>query len=141
MKVTSSFKIWLYLDQLLKPEEQIMYWHAALGGLGGLITAANPSFRTSLFQYHLFRYHVLEDTTLPSPGFPPFYSPEFFSKIRQVHQDTPLNVSQLTEKQWYQILMEDTFMAESDRGEKQQILCRVERANQGTDCPAAGRGR
>ena len=147
-KVTSSVKSWLYQDQLLKPEEQIMYRHAALGGLGvhsvqlkaqaGLIrsfleTAVNPSFRTSLFHYQLFRYHVLEDTTLPNPGFPPFYSPEFFSKIRQVHQDTPLNVSHLTEKQWYQILMEDTFMAESDGGVMQQILCRVERTKPETD--------
>ena len=73
------------------------------------------------------------DTTLPDPGFPPFYSPEFFSKIRQVHQDSPLNVSHLTEKQWYQILMEENFMEESDRGVRQHIMCRVERASPGTD--------
>ena len=85
-KVTSAVKSWLYQDQLLKPEEQIMYRHASLGGLGvhsvqlkaqaGLIrsfleTAVNPSFRSSLFHHQLFRYHVLDDTSLPDPGFPP----------------------------------------------------------------------
>ena len=33
-KVTSAVKSWLYQDQLLKPEEQIMYRQASLGGLG-----------------------------------------------------------------------------------------------------------
>ena len=95
-KVTSLVKRWLYQDQFIKPEEIVMYRPPSYGGLGvqnvqlkaqaGLIksfleTATNSTFRQSLFHSILFRYHVLGDTTLPNPGFPPFYSQNFFSKI------------------------------------------------------------
>ena len=106
-KVTSLVKSWLYQDQLLKPEEFVMHRGPSLGGLGvnnvklkaqaGLIrtfleTASNPNFIRSLYHSLLFRYHVLGETTLPDPGFPPFYSPEFFDKICQVHVNAQLNV-------------------------------------------------
>ena len=42
------------------------------------------------------------------PGYPPFYPKEFFSKIREVHLETPLNVAMMTQKQWYRFLLEDT---------------------------------
>ena len=148
-KVTSLVKSWLYQDQLLKPEEFVMHRGPSLGGLGvnnvklkaqaGLIrtfleTASNPTFRRSLYHSLLFRYHVLGETTLPDPGFPPFYSPEFFDKIRQVHVDTPLNVSAMSEKQWYQVLLEDNCTMEVDmEGNSRVKQCRVERASPGTD--------
>ena len=126
-----------------------MHRHPSLGGLGvhnvqlkaqaGLIrtlleTAVNPAFRTSLFHSTLYRYHVLGETTLPNPGFPPFYCQDFFAKIREVHLETPLNVSKMTEKQWYRVLLEDNCTMEvDDNGQSNNTLCRVERASQLTD--------
>ena len=148
-KITSLVKSWLYQDQLLKPEEFVIHRGPSLGGLGvhhvqlkaqaGLIrtfleTAINPTFRTSLYHSLLFRYHVLGETSLPNPGFPPFYSPEFFAKIRQVHVETPLNVSRMSEKEWYQVLLEDncTMMVDIE-GNSSNKMCRVERASPEAD--------
>ena len=144
-KITSLVKSWLYQDQLLKPEEMIMYRPPSLGGLGvlqvnakaqaGLIrsfleTAINPTFRTSQYHSILYRYHVLEETSLPDPGCPPFYNAAFFAKIRQVHQESPLNVAKMTLKQWYLLLLEDSCTMEVDtEGRRSYIKCRVEKAN------------
>ena len=114
--ITSSIKSWLYADQLFKPEEMIMYRPPTYGGLGvhnvkwkalaGLIrsfleTACNTKFQTSLFHSQLYRYHVLDDHTILNPGFPPFYNEEFFKIIKDVHENSPLNVAHMSEKQWY----------------------------------------
>jgi hypothetical protein len=148
-KITSLVKSWLYQDQLLKPEELVMHRHPSLGGLGvhhvklkaqaGLIrtfleTASNPNFRSSLFHSILYRYHVLGETELPYLGFPPFYSQDFFAKIRKVYLETPLNVSKMSEKQWYRVLLEDYCTMEvDDDGQQNNILCRIERASPITD--------
>ena len=88
-KITSSVKSWLYADQLLKPEEMVMFRPAVWGGLGvlnvkykamaGLIktfleTAGHDKFRSSLYHTLLFRYHVLQDRSIQNPESPPFYS-------------------------------------------------------------------
>ena len=70
---------------------------------------------------------------MPDPGFPPFYSAEFFSKIRHIHEESPLNVAVMTEKQWYQLLLEDNCTMEEVNGQRIPIKCRVERANTETD--------
>ena len=132
-KITSSVKSWLYADQLLKPEEMVMYRPSSFGGLGvlnvkfkamaGLIksfleTAGNDKFRSSLYHTLLFRYHVLLDRSIPNPGIPPFYSKDFFSKIQKVHQESPLNIFYMTEKDWYTLLLEENCIMEvgnSDR--------------------------
>ena len=77
-KITSSAKLWMYADMLLKPEEKIMHRPVTTGGLGvhhvrskglaGLIrtfleTACNPKLLHSLIHEVLFRYHVLQDMT------------------------------------------------------------------------------
>ena len=121
-KISSSIKSWLYADQLLKPEELVMFRPATFGGLGihhvklkslaaltrtFLETACNPSFQNSLYHSNLFRFHVLEDSSVPDPGIPLFYSLEFFKKIREVHKNSPLDITKMSEKQWYQLLLED----------------------------------
>ena len=143
-KITSLIKSWLYADMLLKPEELIMYRPPSHGGLGiqnvklkamaGMITtfletAGNPKFMQSLFHSILFRYHVLDETSLPDPGFPPYYSKEFFCKIRQVHLESPMNVFHMTEKMWYRLLLEDNCIME----EGEYIKCRVERMTPNTE--------
>ena len=148
-KITSLIKSWLYQDQFLKPEELVMHRHPSVGGLGihnvlikaqaGLIktfleTATNSKFRGSLFHTILFRYHILGDTSLPNPGFPPFYSADFFSKIRQVHDETPLNVATMSEGQWYQLFLQDNCtMEEGDGDQRKLIMCRVERSKPEVD--------
>ena len=79
-KITSNVKSWLYADQLLKPEEHVMYRPPSYGGLGvinvkmkamaGLIksfleTAGNEKFLQSLYHTILFKVNVLEDTPKP----------------------------------------------------------------------------
>ena len=100
---------------LIKPEELIMSRPATFGGLGvhnvnikalaGLITtfletACNPKYRESLYHSSLFRFHILEDRCIPDPGMPPFYSPKFIQNIKNVHNNSPLNVSIMTQRQW-----------------------------------------
>ena len=48
----------------------------------------------------------MENREIPDPGRPPYYSEAFFSIIKDVHKNTPLNVTWITLKQWYQILLE-----------------------------------
>ena len=130
--ISSQVKSWLYADMLEKPEEMVAHRPISAGGLGlhsvkyraqamliktFLETAVNPKFFKSLFHSTLFRYHVLGETDLPDPGYPPYYSKEFFLTIKSVHENTPLNVSTLSSKQWYQLLVEDNLtmgQAEAD---------------------------
>ena len=148
-KLTSSAKSWMYADMLLKPEEKVLHRPVNSGGLGvlhvktkalaGLIrtfleTACNPKFRHSMYHELLFRYHVLEDRSISNPGFPPFYNEEFFITIRQVHQDSPLNVANMTEGQWYRLLLEDKVTMEHIEGVGRKLIpCRVELANSDID--------
>ena len=120
-----------------------MFRPPSYGGLGlhnvqwkstaGLIktfleTACNPKYQTSLFHSLLYRYHVLEDHSVPNPGFPPYYNRDFFSIIRKVHRETPLNVSQMSEKQWYTYLVEEnvTMQTTGDSESRNYIPCNAE---------------
>ena len=147
-KITSLVKSWLYADMLLKPEEMIMYCPPSYGGLGihnfklkaqaGLIkffleTAGHSKFIQSLYHNVLYRYHVNDETSLPNPGFPPYYSKDFFRKIRQVHLETPLNIFQMSEKMWYTLLLDDSCTMEEGEQGHVFIELRVERANQNVD--------
>ena len=148
-KITSLAKSWLYADMLLKPEEMVMVRPVTSGGLGvhhvgmkalaGLIktfleTASNPKFQHSLYHELLFRYHVLEDSSITNPGFPPYYSEAFFTTIRQVHQDSPLNVSTMSEGQWYQLLLEDKVTMQVRENQSRQVIpCRAELVSPATD--------
>ena len=148
-KITSNVKRWLYGDMLLKPEEIIMSRPTSFGGLSvhnvgvkalaGLITtfletACNPKYRRSLYHSNLFRFHVLDDNSIPDPGFPPFYSKNFFQVIKKVHTESALNVCVMSEGQWYRLLLEDNVtMEEMENGQRKYIGCRVELASPETD--------
>ena len=71
-----------------------------------LAQAISPLFTTNVYLNSLYRWHVLENREIPDPGRPPYYSEAFFSIIKDVHKNTPLNVTWITLKQWYQILLE-----------------------------------
>ena len=114
---------------LLKPQELILYRPTELGGLGlynvkirpiamlihtFLAQAISPLFTTNFYLNSLFRLHVLEAREIPDPGRPPYYSEAFFSTIQYVHKNTPLNVTWITVKQWYQLLLERGITHTSD---------------------------
>ena len=105
--INSKVKSWLYADQLIKPEEKVLFRPVQYGGLGLLSvqvraqaclfksfleTAANPNFQQNLYHATLFKYYVLGDRTLPDPGLPPYYPASFFSTLCKVSQETPLNI-------------------------------------------------
>ena len=119
--ITSSIKSWLYQDQLEKPQELMLYRQAELGGLGVhhvkmramamlihtfLSQAICPNFTTNQYYNTLYRWHVLEERNMADPGHPPYYSLSFFNTIKDIHLNTPLNVTWITVKQWYQLLLE-----------------------------------
>ena len=148
-KINSNVKSWIYGDQFLKPEERILFRPPSYGGLGVhsvklkaqaaltrsfLETACHPKFIRSLYHSSLFRYHVMGDESIPDPGFPPFYPREFFAKIREVHQETPLNVATMSQKQWYRVLLEGSCTMEmGESGQMQFIKSRAELSSPGTD--------
>ena len=144
--MTSKCKSWCYQDLLQKPSEVILYREVEQGGLGlyhiesrgmanlistFLQTAANSRFNQSLIHSHLYRYHVQEEHKLPNPGFPPYYSQHFFSMIKKVKNNTPLNPVYMTMREWYKFLLEEkvTMRDIYDEGRKELVPCRVEAAD------------
>ena len=149
-KIHSHVKSWVYGDQFLKPEEKVLFRPPSYGGLGVhhaklkaqaaltrsfLETACHPNFIHSLYHSNLYNFHVLRETSIPDPGFPPFYPKDFFEKIREVHLEKPLNVTTMTQKQWYTLLLEDCCTMELREGEttRKYIRTKVELASPVTD--------
>ena len=147
--ISSSLKSWLYADMLEKPSEAVLYRPISYGGLGVLNpkyralaslirsfmeTAANPKFRRNHYHEQLYRFHVLEESDLPDPGFPPYYSPEFFSMIKKAKNETPLNVTTMSISQWSRLLVEDnlTMFTLADHT-MEFIPCKAELASPSTD--------
>ena len=152
--VTSSVKSWLYADVFEKPSEGVMCRPAYYGGLGVtsvkfkaqailiktfLETAAIPKFRHSLLHSNLFKFHVLGDSSIPDPGFLPYYQPHFFNTIKYVHEQTPLNVLSMTTSQWVRILTEEGLTMEMVGTRQQFIPCRAETMSPETDWAASWR--
>jgi hypothetical protein len=148
--ITSKVKAWLYADQLEKPEEIVLYRPASQGGLGlhhvefkakamltrsFLETATNPNFNHSLYHTSLYRYHVLQERDIADPGIPPNYSPEFFSTIRSVHENSPFNIATMSSSQWYTHLLEKllTMPSLDEISTRKYIACRTELANSDND--------
>ena len=151
--INSQVKSWLYQDCLEKPSELVLYRNTEAGGLGlfnvkirslallirsFLETASNPKFRHSLLHEVLFRYHVLGETCLPNPGFLPYYDQNFFNTIKHYQDTCPLNISVMTTKQWYQILLEDRALMQPGAAGAPQVLLpvRVEQLVPEQDWPA-----
>ena len=145
--INSCVKSWLYADLLEKPSEAVMCRPSSYGGLGVysvrykakallirtfLETAVMPKFRHSLLHSSMFRFHVLEDTTVPDPGYLPYYSPSFFETIKRVHEATPHDVTTMSIKQWVQVLTEDYLTMEVAET-KTYRPCRVEISSPSTD--------
>ena len=97
-----------------------------------LETAAIPQFRHSLLHSAMFRCHVLQDSSVPDPGFLPYYAAAFFQTIRQVHLDTPLNVLSMSTSKWVRLLTKEGLTMETNVI-RQYIPCRAELSSPTTD--------
>ena len=88
-QILSNIKSWIYADQLIKPEELVLYRSRQLGGLGlvnvkyramaeliksFLDTAINSKFKRNLYHHALYRWHIEDDRDIPNPGKPPYFS-------------------------------------------------------------------
>ena len=93
-----------------------------------LETAAHPSFQHSQFHTILYRIHILGDDTIPEPPkTPPYFPPSFFQTIRQVKDNTPLNITTMTTAQWYRYMVEQELtMQEMDNNSREYIKSRAE---------------
>lgn len=141
--ITSKLKSYCYQDLFQKPSEVLLYRRVEEGGLGlhhvqskgqahlistFIQTAASKRFRNSLFHSWLYRFHVEGDTSLPDPGYPPYYDQRFFDVIRFVKDKTPLNPVYMSVKEWYLLLLEKnvTRREVDQEGRTELIPCRVE---------------
>ena len=140
--ITSKLKAWLFMDQFEKPEDIITYRPTSQGGLGldnikfraqsrlitsFLETSTNPKYIHSLYHEVLFKYHIMEDRSYPNPGLPPYYSESFFNTIRKVREQGTLNISKMSSKEWYRVLLEDNLTMETkENGQRTYIRCRAE---------------
>ena len=147
--ITSKIKSWLFMDQFEKPEDIIIYRPASHGGLGldnvkykaqsrlltsFLETSTNSKFTHSLYHEALFKYYVLEDRSFPDPGLPPYYPISFFQVIKDMKEQGTLNISKMSSKDWYRVLLEDNITMETDAdGNRSFIKCRAELQHQHND--------
>lgn len=128
-KITSNIKSWVYADQLEKPEEIVLYRRREAGGLqminvkyramaelikAFLDTSINPNFIRNIYHRALYDWHVEEIRSIPDPGRPPYYSPEFFKAIKTVKEEGLLRISGMSSGMWYRALMENYLTAEVD---------------------------
>ena len=87
-----------------------------------LSQAISPLFKPNTYYNTLYRWHVLGERDITDPGRPPYYSAAFFSIIKEVKENTPLNVAHLSVKQWYRLLMEKEVTHTSDDPSSPPVL-------------------
>ena len=52
---------------------------------------------------------------------PPYYSQDFFTRIQKVHEESPLNILKMKEKDWYRVLLEDYCTMEIDNNTGERV--------------------
>ena len=128
----------------------ISYRQVELGGLGlhyvktkamamlihtFIAQAISSRYITNQYHKYMYKWHLLGERDFPCPGTPPFYSSAFFKLIKDVHDNTPLNVAWVTVKQWSQLLLERGITHSSTDVDAPAVLLktRLEESNPGTD--------
>ena len=143
--ITSNVKSWVYADQLIKPEEVVLYKPRQEGGLNlvnvkyramaeliksFLDTAINPTFRRNIYHQALFHWHVESLRSIPDPGKPAYYTAEFFNAIKAVKEDGLLQLKSMSIGMWYRALLEKyVTKEEDDNGFLYSVTCRAERVH------------
>ena len=102
-----------------------------------LQTAANPKFIPNMLHSQLYKKHVLgEDVPSAPEQLPPYFSPELFSIMKKVNDESPLNIVNMSEKDWTRLLTEDFVTMIPGPGNNIPRLftpCRAELASPATD--------
>ena len=101
-----------------------------------LQTAANPKFRPNLLHQLLFRKHVLLDDAPGVPNqLPPYLSPELFSIIRKVKNESKLNITNMSEGDWNRYLTEEFITMEAETQDENRLFhpSKAELASPGND--------
>ena len=99
----------------------ILYRTRKLGGLGltnvnckakalliksFLETSVMSNCTHNLYHEALFRWYVEDNRDISQPTLPPYYDQSFFDIIREVKLEGRLNVSKMSTRQWYRVLLE-----------------------------------
>ena len=142
-QITSNVKSWIYADQLIKPEEIVLYKPRKEGGLNMINvryramaeliksfidTAINPRFKRNLYHNALYQWHVEEVRTIPEPGKSPYYSEDFYKAIKHVKDEGLLRLSNMSLGMWYKVLYEKYVANEEDDNEFTfPVISRTER--------------
>ena len=87
-----------------------------------LAQTVSPRFPSNPYYHTLYRWYVLDQHDFPEPARPPYYSLDFFSLIKNVHKNTPLNVAWVSVKEWYQLIMEQGVIQTSEDEDSPPIL-------------------
>ena len=137
--LSSACKGWIYQDMFEKPEELLLYRHLKKEGLVSTISRARLLLVSSLPSSRLLPilatsslyttlYSTILDDSAPDIAAPPYYSGNFFSIIREVKENTPLNPVHMTVREWYRYLLEKEVTMETvdDEGRMVAKLCKVE---------------
>ena len=120
-KISSSLKSFLFADQLEKPPEHVLCRSRKMGGLGlvnveskatalliksFLETAINSNFLKSEYHEALYFWYVEERRDIVQPIQPPYYNNEFFAIIKKTKNQGLLNISTMSTRMWYRLLLE-----------------------------------
>ena len=141
--INSKIKSYCYQDMYQKPSEVLLFRTVEEGGLGlhhlqskaqahliatFLQTVSGSHFQQSLFHSWLYRYHIESQTQLPDPGYTPYYDKKFFTIIKEVEENSPLNPLYLTIKEWYNLLLKmNVTMHKVDQEDRFELIpCKVE---------------
>ena len=100
-------------------------------------TAANPAYRSNLLHNLLYRKYILEeDDVAGAPTqLPPYFTPELFAIIKKVKNESPLNITTMSEKDWSRLLTEDhvTMEVNTESQIREFRPCKAELASPTTD--------
>ena len=102
-----------------------------------LQTAVNPTYQQNLLHNLLLRKHVVREDVphAPNPP-PPYFTQELFNIIREVKDESTINISKLSEKDWTRFLTENyVTMTSKDIEADDKIFTpsKAERASPATD--------
>ena len=80
-----------------------------------LETVVNPMYQHSLSHSLIYRFYILNDDTIEKPPqLPPFLSESIINSIKNVKENTPLNIERMSVSQWYRVLLENETMERSN---------------------------
>ena len=145
--ITASIKSWLFQDQLVKPEDFLLYRARSEGGLGlihpkvkaqalfikcFLETATTGNFLQNKYHEAIFKWYVLQERDFIHPSLPPYISEEILHQIGQALNEGLL-IETMTVKAWYKHLLEVNITHSGEPGSRELVPCRVERLNPSMD--------